>query len=302
VELRHRVSGEVRVLLARTLLGRSPACHVRLGGAATSGEHALVVWTGTGWEIRDLGSTNGTYVGEARLEPGRAHALHAGQRLGFGEPDAPWVVERDEPPGLLLADLTRGTIRRATGRILALPDDETPELLVFEAADGSWVVEDVERATTQPIEDQAVLSVGGLVARIHLPLEHEGTPLAGDTLALDRLTMRFTVSRDEETVRIALQQRGHRVALEPREHGYLLLTLARRRLEAADRPPDERGWVEREQLARMLRVDRNHLNVAIYRARQQLAEAGVAGAAGIVEVRRGQRRIGTDRLIIDVDP
>jgi hypothetical protein len=52
----------------------------------------------------------------------------------------------------------------------------------------------------------------------------------------------------------------------------------------------------------MLRVDGNALNVAIFRARSQLGAAGVCGAVGIVEVRRGQRRIGVepDRLEVGV--
>ena len=43
---------------------------------------------------------------------------------------------------------------------------------------------------------------------------------------------------------------------------------------------------------------RRALNVAIHRARQQLSRAGVGNAAAIVEVRRKQRRLGTDRFQI----
>jgi len=300
VKLSHRGTGEVRPLLARSVIGRSHSCNVKLMSPASSGEHALVVWTGTSWEIRDLGSTNGTFVDGQRLDPGKPAALEVGSRVGFGEPDQPWSVASADAPGLMAIELATGTLRLAEGRILALPDEARPEVLVFEDADGNWVEEDVERATTRPVEDQEIIQVGGAVLRLVLPVAHEGTPLAEDETKLERVTLRFSVTRNEETVRIWVQHRGRQLALDPREHGYLLLTLARRRLEDADQSPAERGWIERDQLVRMLRVDRNRLNVAIYRARQQLAEAGVSGAAGIVEVRRGQRRIGTDRVIVEV--
>ena len=56
------------------------------------------------------------------------------------------------------------------------------------------------------------------------------------------------------------------------------------------------GWADRDELLRMLRVDANAFNVAVHRARQQLLAAGVKGAAGIVQVRRRQRRFGTDKV------
>ena len=78
----------------------------------------------------------------------------------------------------------------------------------------------------------------------------------------------------------------------------MLLTLARLRLKEADRPEPDRGWADRDVLLRMLRMDANAFNVAVHRARHQLLDAGVKGAAGIVQVRRRQRRFGTDKLDI----
>jgi hypothetical protein len=55
-----------------------------------------------------------------------------------------------------------------------------------------------------------------------------------------------------------------------------------------------------DELGDQLEMDEPHLNVAVFRCRRQLAEAGIAGAAGIVERRRPTRelRLGVPRIEI----
>ena len=298
MKLIHSTSGKIRPLLARSLVGRSRSCNLRMTDTPVSGEHALVVWTGTHWEARDLGSTNGTFVDGQRLEPGKPLTLGPNARIGFGDPEMPWTVTSDLPPGLVAVDLATGEAILAENRILALPSEDEPALFVYESSPGHWIEETAEAARACDIDDQAIVTVGGRVMRVELPVAHEGTPMADETATLDRVTLRFSVSPNEEMVRISVQLHNVVTPLDPREHGYLLLTLARRRLAEADKPVPERGWIERDQLLRMLRIDANSLNVAIFRARQQLSAAGIQGAASIVETRRGQRRIGIDRLVM----
>ena len=58
------------------LLGRAPDCTVTLQDDYCSGHHARLFPQGSRWFLEDLGSTNGTFVGDqhlsrtARLEPG----------------------------------------------------------------------------------------------------------------------------------------------------------------------------------------------------------------------------------------
>ena len=52
---------------ARCLIGRHPGCDLRLDDPRVSSEHSSVHWTGERWEIRDLGSRNGTTVDGNRL-------------------------------------------------------------------------------------------------------------------------------------------------------------------------------------------------------------------------------------------
>src|SRR5262245_56689997 len=68
--LRDLGSGEAVPLAARVVVGRASTATLRLGDSRVSGEHATVLWTGAAWEIRDLGSRNGTFVDGGRVGAG----------------------------------------------------------------------------------------------------------------------------------------------------------------------------------------------------------------------------------------
>ena len=52
----------------RTLIGRSPDCHVFLDDVTVSRRHAEIVHENDDYVIRDLGSLNGTFVNRRRIE------------------------------------------------------------------------------------------------------------------------------------------------------------------------------------------------------------------------------------------
>lgn len=90
---------------------------------------------------------------------------------------------------------------------------------------------------------------------------------------------------------------GQTLDLVERSHHYCLLILARQRLGDAQRgiAASAQGWLERQQLARMLGLDLGNLNIQLHRLRQQIARALPAGMQldEVVERRRGELRIGT---------
>jgi len=55
------------------------------------------------------------------------------------------------------------------------------------------------------------------------------------------------------------------------------VTLARAPLAVAGVPERERGWLERDELCRMLATDELRLNVEVCRARKQFAALGIQG-------------------------
>jgi len=62
-------------------VGRSPACDVHIEHGSVSGTHCEVTVTGSGVAVRDLGSTNGTFLNRA---PVQESMLGPGQRLQLG--------------------------------------------------------------------------------------------------------------------------------------------------------------------------------------------------------------------------
>ena len=293
--LRSLADQATQPITARLLVGRSPSCGLRLSDPHASGEHATITWSGWHWEVKDLGSRNGTFVDGARLEPGHATRLVAGSRLAFGDPEQLWELVDDEAPSVMAVHLSSGAVREARAGFLVLPDEDRPELTIFQDATGEWV-EETEEGGHRQVADQEVITTTGGAWQVQLPSISEGTPLMQVRMSLETVSLQFAVSRDEERVQMTILHRGMELPLEPREHGYVLLTLARARLEDEHLPPDQRGWRDRGRLEKMLAMDSNALNVAIHRARQQLSTAGVGGAVNIVEVKRKARRLGIERF------
>lgn len=295
------------VVAAHARLGRAAGSGLVLEGTYVSAEHAALRFGGLDWEIRDLGSRNGTLVDGRRLTPGEPARLDVGIVIELGDPDETWVVEGAEPPGIVAERVDGdaastppcGTTLGARD-VLALPDATRPLATIFAApgldTPGDGYVLEAADGERRAVHDGDTVDVDGATWRVQLPLVVAGTPTLETARTLASVHLRFLVSTDEERVAIALVHRGGTDVLPPQWHHYMLLTLARLRADDAARPPDVRGWVERDRLLRMLKLDTNALNVAIHAARSGLSAAGLVDAAGIVEVRRGQRRLGTDRF------
>ncbi len=237
--LRHTTSGRSFELALEQVLGRASSAGIVIESPKASALHAELRWVGDHWELHDLGSRNGTFVGHRRLEPGERARLAEGERLAFGDPLDEWK----------LVDARAPSSRVAASRLAETEQERAP------------------------------------------------SPKAAE------LELAFAVSKDEEHVTVVAFHAGGVAELPASNLHYLLLVLARKRLEdrgRADLDSDEHGWMYVDDLCGKLRLDPSHLNVTIFRLRKQLERLGVADAAGIVERRRttGQVRIGVGALSI----
>jgi hypothetical protein len=293
-------TSESVVLRSRFLVGRSAACDLRIDEPRVSGEHASLRWTGTVWEVRDLGSKNGTFIGERRLAPAEKVPLMAGDVFGLGGSGAPapkLTLTDASAPVASARHLQSGLTRLASGGLIVLPDDDHPDVSVVEGWDGRWIVEAEADGAPRLVADRETILVGGEPWILDLPHRTSSTLEADSTIpTLDNISLRFVVSADEEHVDLTVVCPTREIEVPERSHHYLLVTLARARLATAEAPPAERGFLDRDELCRMLATDELRLNVDVCRARKQFASLGIQGAANIVS-----RRTGTGRIRLGVE-
>jgi hypothetical protein len=231
-----------------------------------------------------------------RLGAGERAVLAAGSTFSLGGEDT-YRLEDASPPVASARHRKSNLLRTAAEGLLVLPDDEHPEVSIFEDAGGRWVAEVGDE--TRLVADREILIADGEGWVLDLPSTAGATWEVGDLLpTIDTLSLSFGVSRDEEFIEVTVIHDGGRTTLPARTHHYLLLTLARAALEDQASSPAERGWVDREILCRMLATDPRRLNVDVFRVRKQLAGLGIHGAAGIIARRAGtgQLRLGTHRV------
>jgi len=295
--------GEHCTLSTDHLVGRAPFAALQLNNSAVSWRHASIRWTGQVWELQDLGSLNGTFVNGTRVQAGTRVPLRTGAKLRFGDERSEWSVLDIDPPEACCVSLLDGSRIVAQGGLIALPNTETPEISLYRGEGGNWIAESAERVW-QPQRNEILVATGQ-----HFRFEPGSAALLDTTSNLqnqfttDQITVEFVVSRNEEQVDVYILQEKKRIALKPRAHSYLLLTLARERLRdqaALELPPSSHGWVEQSRLARMLGTHLQQLTLDVYRARRQFAEAGLVDSAQIVERRSTSRelRIGVQHLSI----
>jgi hypothetical protein len=169
---------------------------------------------------------------------------------------------------------------------------------VFQDATDRWVVEGTD-GQPQGLLDGGTLQLGGQTWTLELPIITKGTAPLG--MSLDSLTLRLWTSRHGEHIEVELVQGSTSKRLESRSHDVLLLRLAQVRLDdQKNRELSEReqGWVHVETLIKDLGVNRNWIDVSVFRVRQVFAEAKVRGAAGLIERRRdsGEIRLTVKRI------
>jgi pSer/pThr/pTyr-binding forkhead associated (FHA) protein/NADPH-dependent 2,4-dienoyl-CoA reductase/sulfur reductase-like enzyme len=65
-------------------IGRQAGVHLLIDEASVSRRHAEISYSGDFYVLRDLGSTNGTFVNSTRLEPSRPYVLQTSDMIRFG--------------------------------------------------------------------------------------------------------------------------------------------------------------------------------------------------------------------------
>jgi len=284
------------------LVGRAPRAALRLQQKHVSAQHAIVRYHAETWCVRDLGSLNGTFVDCMRLKPGEERTLEVGAKIAFGRLEQDWEFVDDSPPRAMVVPVDGASPIVAEGDFIAVPSSQDPVATIFRNVEGSWILEQSD--SVGPITNQQTFEVDHRAFKFTCPEDICKTSLAdplGD-LEVRHLHLAFSVSRDEEHVELRVTCGPRSFDLGARNHNYLLLLLARKRIEDARDGTSENscGWLYQEDLVRYLKVEPTQLNIDVFRIRKQFSMIGVEDAATILErrVRTRQVRLGASRLTI----
>lgn len=297
--IRERQSGRIFALEAYTPVGRGTLGGVVLTDERVSNEHACLKWKAGRWAIRDLGSTNGTWVNGQALAPGVDRELEAGNDLAFGDRSQLFEFEDAAAPEPMVVPSEGGEPCVIQDGIIAIPNSENALASIFRGADGTWTLEHSDRVV--PLTHGAVFEVAGKRWRFSFPNEWKTTAKAKQLRLVRESEFYFDVSSDEEYVALRVQSDGESVAMGQLSAFYLLLTLARiRQRDRGTTPVAEAGWAHRDDLTRMLRCQEQQLNVWVHRVRSRFSTKGFLDYAAVIERRdgSGQMRIGVDRFSI----
>lgn len=155
------------------LIGRASDCHLRPTSDAISRHHCAIVREGDSLVICDLGSRNGTYVNDQRIEG--QHVLTAGDEIRVGP--LQFVVELVKKSGVG----KRPKVRDVGDAMDRTANSNSPE----DWDVSSWLEDDEEPPprprTTEPTDDTATIAMEDTSATV-LPPSGDGKP-AGSTSA-----------------------------------------------------------------------------------------------------------------------
>jgi hypothetical protein len=303
--IREKSTEQTHQLEPEHLVGRTPVCALRLSERYISARHAVLRWNGDRWDIKDLGSRNGTFLDGVRLIAGEEYAVKKGSVIAFGKPEQAWVLADPAAPAVMAVPFHGSEPVLIDGDLLTLPSSDDPQVTIFPNPEGGWLLEQPDESIS-PITNLQTFEIRGHVWKFCCPEHLCKTSIAdGDyppDLEVRHLELEFSVSRDEEHVQLHAVCCVRRFDLGTRAHNYLLLTLARRRLADAAEGLAETscGWMYQEDLCHSISQTACQLNIDVCRIRKQFSAIGVFDAAGIIErrPRTRQLRIGTGRLSV----
>jgi len=289
-------TGDRVVLRAEHVFGRNALrADTAIDDPGISLMHAVIRWRSGRWMVSDH-SRNGTFVNGRPLQAGETVALEVGAELRLGRgPEVAWQVQDVAEPvdALVPPDARQPVLALAPHNLL--PSSEAPELCIYQAQPGLWMLE--QNGETRALKDGDRVQVGS--AGLHrfvaaAPMDDTQVAEIVPETAAPWLVMRLSL--DEEHASLEVKDGVARTDLGERSHHYCLATLARRRMADQERglEPGAQGWLASAELSRMLGVETTHLNIQIFRAREQLMTAlpGVPALSRLIERRRGELRIG----------
>ncbi len=295
-KIKNVTTDEVVYLYARHTFGRNHfIVNTPAPGADVSQSHAKIIWKSDGWYLHDL-SRNGTLINSNFINH-QVVKLLTGNKIYFGEhEDAAWEVLDLSPPSSFLTPVNQETQLIELDSCLALPSEEQPEVLLYPENQG-WKLD--KNGDILDLIHNQIYNIQ------NINYKYVSNEIFDETIDNGVLTknafFQFSLSADEEHIRIKIITQGHELDLGERVHNYLLLALARKKLDDVEAGcvSDDQGWIAIDDLLADLSkefrkpVDVFNLNLQIHRLRKLLMDTKPYGYLFCNVI---QRRIGEIRL------
>jgi pSer/pThr/pTyr-binding forkhead associated (FHA) protein len=171
---------EIAVPVAKFLVGRGEECHLRPKSPAISRHHCAILTANGQVAVKDLGSKNGTFVNEQRIEG--IQTVNSGDIVAFG----PLTFE-------VVIDHTLGGIKRPKVRDIADVAERTQKESLGENDIASWLEEGNVTAEGGRMDDTSTRHFKATKELLDSSLDEEDVDDSGDTTimsvpALDETT------------------------------------------------------------------------------------------------------------------
>lgn len=239
-----------------------------------SKSHATIRWNGAQWIIKDNNSTNGTLFNDATIT--HWQTLNCGDKISFNHNEW-WVMEDLAPPCSMLVALSCGVPDIALNTMHELKASHGESAWIYQVKKNMWVMayKNIERELSDG-DTVSLTQHESWHFKLESPVEKTlAAIIPPSKFSSKKMKMIFKVSADEEHVFLTLKHNQIDIDLGERVTHYLLLILARKRIEDshANFDEDTQGWVDMSDLQKMMNLDYCHLNTNFWRAKRQFEKA-----------------------------
>ncbi|MCF2908044.1 FHA domain-containing protein [Pseudoalteromonas sp. DL2-H2.2] len=269
-----------------------------------SRHHAIIEHANNTWLIRDV-STNGIWINDKKIDKNLPYQLWENDKIDFAAPgqNSYVVANLNANCQYLVSQTNANEVIELENQILLPNDEEASHIVYFDALLNYWFLEDLNTSDRQALIDGGVVSLFGQQWLFYCANTSTMTKHLDNQPIVKPIALNFSVSQDEEKTDLTLELEGQEIDLGCRTHHYLMLLLARTRIDDKQNGMDieSQGWLYREDLAKALGVQTNHMNIMVHRARKQLTEAGGDRApelAYVLETNNGKIRLNCQNITI----
>jgi hypothetical protein len=267
---------------------------------SASRNHATIAWDGKTWWLKDA-SLNGTYLNKTRVNTGIYCELILGSNIQFGnKPDETWEVTDLSPPTTGLIPLTKGLPFIPLHDIAILPIDNK-QIMVYLSEDAQWLCETAGEVSALVPGDK--VGYENNIWQFSDAHPSDATATMNLTPPPSDIKFCFKASQNEEHVSLSLVIDNKEFDMGERNHHFLLLLLARQRIEDIERGLhiSEQGWINKDVLVHMTGIVEQHINIQIYRFRKQVTKVMPHSTTlhQVIERRLGELRFSYSDIIIE---